>query len=110
LLPPKAARLIALALLLLALYILAWFAAHQYTSRRYAGITSWRYGGPGMTRAQVDRHLWAFTTRQNTQYQGAGPGRTLVAYELLWFGKPATIQIVFEADGTVWDAQPLFDN
>jgi hypothetical protein len=104
------ATLIALTLLILALYLLAWFAAHEYTARRYGGITSARYNGRGMTRAQVDRHLSAFTSRQNTRYQGAGPGRSVVRYELLRFGKSATIQIIYEPDGTVWDAQPVFDN
>jgi hypothetical protein len=63
-----------------------------------------------MTCAEVDRHLWEFARRPNTTYNGINPGQFVVRYELLWFGKAAAIQVVYNADGTVCDPQPIFSD
>lgn len=31
-------------------------------------------------------------------------------YELFHLGKPTVIQVIYEADGTAYDVQPVFDN
>jgi hypothetical protein len=52
--------------------------------------------------------LWEFARRPNITYSGIGPGQSVVRYEFLWFGKAAAIQVVYNADGTVCDPQPIF--
>jgi hypothetical protein len=99
-----ALRIIALLLSVPVVIVGLEFGAYQYASGKYRGLT------PGMTRAEVNRHLWAFASYQNTRYQGAGSGRIVIRYELLWFGKSGSIQVVYNADGTVLNPQPIFDN
>jgi hypothetical protein len=96
----KVAVLVALAL---ACPFLLYFAANGYASMKYGGTKV------GMTRTKVDRHLWAFASRP-VAYQGAGAGQSVVRYELLWFGKGASIQVIYDASGIVVDPQPIFDN
>jgi hypothetical protein len=69
----------------------------------------WRALKPGMTRTQVNQQLWAFTSFPNPQYQGLTPGQYVIRYEFFHMGKATMIQIVFNADGTVDDAQPIYD-
>lgn len=91
--------------LCLALFSIALTAAgNAYAAERYTGLK------PGMTRAQVERHLWAFARRPFQAYQGAGPGRFVIRYEFLRLGKNAAIQVIYNANGTVADPQPLFNN
>ena len=97
-----AARVIAILLLAIVAIAALPLAANLYAEAMYSGLRS------GMTRVNVNRHLWAFASRPNTTYQGIGPGYFVVRYELLWFGKAASIQVVSRADGTVCDPQPIF--
>ena len=95
--------LIGLLALVLVLITSLPLAANWYASVMYSGLK------PGMTRANVDRHLWAFASSP-TAYQGIGPGYFVVRYDFLWFGKSACIQVIYNPDGTVSDPQPIFDN
>ena len=101
----KAAWVVALSVLgAIALVETLPLGANLFTSIKYAGVK------PGMKRADVDRHLWEFARRTNVAYSGIGPGQCVVRYELLWFGKWAGIQVIYNADSTVFDPQPIFDD
>ena len=93
-----------LALLLLSLVLVPAIPllANLYADMMYCGLR------PGMTRAKVDQHLWAFARRPNITYQGIAPGEFVVRYEFLWFGKAAAIQVIYDANGTVLDPQPIY--
>ena len=71
----RSTRVIMWAVGLLVLGLISPFLAYVYTSAAYDGLT------PGMTRTQVDRHLWAFTSHPSAY--GVGPGESVIAYELL---------------------------
>jgi hypothetical protein len=92
-----------LVLLTLSVPVVFWLTTTAYVAQRWRNLT------PGMARAHVDRQLWAFTSHPNPTYQGLGPGQFVVRYELFRMGKATMIQVVFNADGTVSDAQPIYD-
>jgi hypothetical protein len=79
------------------------FLANAYTGVMYKGIQM------GMTRAQVDRHLWAFARHTNTR-SGLAPGGYAIDYELLGLGKQTTIVVFFRNDGTSVGLMPAFIN
>ena len=89
-------------LLLLGTPIVFYFCVHAYTSHKWTALR------PGMTRGQVDRELGAFRSYPS-QYSDLGPGQFVIRYELLHMGKLTMIQVIYNADGTVYDAQPIFD-
>jgi hypothetical protein len=95
------AWLIALPPVALVMFIALGLSANLYASSKYGGLR------PGITRAQAERHLWAFARHPNPRYNGAGPGGFAIRYEFLWFGKSSSIQIVYNANGTVGDPQPI---
>jgi len=99
----RLARPALLVLLVLAAPVVFWLTTIAYVEQQ------WRMLTPGMARAQVDRQLWAFKSYPNPPYQGLGPGEFMVRYELFRMGKATAIQVVFNADGTLSDAQPIFD-
>jgi hypothetical protein len=74
-----------------------------YAWNRYPGVTA------GITRAQVDRHLWSFTTSPST-YNAMELTDLAVEYEFLGLGKWAEIKIIFDANGVVVSAIPSFNN
>jgi hypothetical protein len=78
------------------------FCGQAYTAGRYKGLR------PGMTRAQADRRLWAYAASA-VRYQGAPPGSVVIRYNLLWFGKMAAIQIIYDSNGKALDVQPIFE-
>ena len=79
--------------------------AREYTASRFQGIT------PGMTHAQVDARLWAFSkTRVGSYRYSPRPGKPTVSYQLPLFGSFFGIQVVFDNDGTVLAPVPIFDN
>lgn len=94
---------IALVLTLPLVLTMALLAANLYASWNYAGIR------PGMTRAQVDRRLWAFAAARNTAYNAMPPGHTMVTYELLRLGKSTRILVQFDPAGKVSGVVPAFD-
>ena len=91
------------ALAVFAIPIAFWFVTIGYVDRQ------WRALAPGMTPAQVNQKLWAFASYPNPKYQGLSPGQYVIRYELFHMGKATMIQIVFNTDGTVADAQPIYD-
>lgn len=97
---------VALALVLASpfLFIVGLLGANLYVSWSYDRIQ------PGMTRAQVDRRLWAFASARNTVYNATPPRHTMVNYELLRLGKSARIMVLFDPSGKVVDVIPAFDN
>lgn len=72
-----------------------------YVASRYQGVQI------GMTQAEVDRHLWAFTRRPG-QYNSMLPGESAVAYHL--FGLGEQIKIIIDANGVVTSVIPSFGN
>jgi len=90
--------LIALSVLALPLLIATSLAAEAYTSRKYSGLNT------GMTRAQIDRRLWAFSKTP----QPPPPGQTIVMYELLGQGTPTMIRITYDANGVAVALLPIF--
>src|SRR5258706_5562794 len=99
----RSTRVIMWAVGLLVLGLISPFLAYVYTSAAYDGLT------PGMTRTQLVRHLLAFTSHPSPTW-GAGPGESVIVYELLWFGKKATIIVIFESDGRSRPPIPAFEN
>jgi hypothetical protein len=89
-------------LLLLATPIIFYVWVHAYLENKWGALR------PGMTRVQVDRELGAFRSYPS-QYSGLGPGQFVIRYELLGMGKLTMIQVIYDPDGTVYDAQPIFD-
>lgn len=86
------------------LLAVVFFGAHAYTDWAYAGMAA------GMTRAEVDRHLWEFSASVNTTYNSLGPGETMIDYELLGLGNWTRISVIFKADGRSIHPIPMFDN
>ncbi len=79
------------------------FLGNLYAANRFPGVT------PGMTRAQVDRHLRGFMSFPS-RYNAMEPTDSAVAYEFLGLGKFAQIKIIFDANGVVVDTIPSFSN
>ena len=80
------------------------WGATAYAGRMYSGTR------PGMTRAQIDRRLWAFTNR-TSKYPAisvAPPGKSVVVYELPWFGNSTAIRITYDANGVAEELLPIF--
>lgn len=99
----RLARPALLVLALLAIPVVLWILTIGYVDRHWRSLT------PGMTRAQVDQKLWAFARSPNPKYGGLFPGQFVIRYELFRMGGWTTIQIVFNADGTLDEAQPVYD-
>jgi hypothetical protein len=101
-----AGRAIAILVCMSVLLLASPFLANEFAASRFAGVRR------GMTRAEVDRHLWAFSRQTNTTYNWGirGGGEVVVSYRLLWFEKTGEIIVTFDADGTVSGMIPAFDN
>jgi hypothetical protein len=95
-------RLALLALLLVVALVIFFLCTQAYTAHQWGALK------PGMTRSQVDQKLWAFGSYPS-QYSGLGPGEFVIRYELFRMGKLTMIQVIFNPDGTVADAQPIYD-
>lgn len=96
-------RTAALAILLPAVYFGLIILGKVYASTRFPGVSA------GMTRAQVDRHLWGFASAPSA-YNTMGPTDSAVAYDFLGFGKTTEIKVIYDANGVVVWAIPSFDN
>jgi hypothetical protein len=95
--------------LLILLLILASLASPRFigsalAANKFPAIT------PGMTRAQVDRHLRAFTKFPNASYNAMSPGESATSYQFLGLGKKAEIKVIYKPNGTVDFAIPSFSN
>lgn len=99
----RMARLALLVLGIVAIPVVFWLSTVEHVDRQWRGLTL------GMMRTRVSQKLCAFASYPNRQYQGLAPGQYVIRYELFRMSKATMIQIVFNADGTVADAQPIFD-
>ena len=95
-------RLALLGMLLVVALAIFGVCSYAYVAHQWGGLK------PGMTRSQVDQKLWAFGSYPS-QYSGLGPGESVIRYELFGMGKLTMIQVIFNPDGTVADAQPIYD-
>jgi hypothetical protein len=98
--PRAAVWLIALLVLAFPLLIAMSLGAEAYASMKYSGLNT------GMTRAQIERRLWAFSKTPNPA--AAPPGQTTVMYELLGQGTPTKIRITYDANGVAVALLPIF--